>query len=323
VFVVKGEFNFSSSDLTYGQLLDFVSDPRNNANRLETSSRDLLLVNLEPGTTYSILVTARTTLGHNSANRVGALVKIATRDAKLSAGFTRMILVPKPTTTFDIRSTTSGGTKNFEFSGDLPDEVVGLKRFDFAYVVDSLGNATLVQLLNVVGASTGNRAVWSYQPTDLSNVFDELDFDSDATDAYETDDAIADEPITAAEERDLARIWDATEVIVKQDVCAIISPGTTTTDCLDFASTRLRELALRSCPPNARAQQPASPSLTWIQPREGEPAVQFQAVVTFGDLETLSIDLRGNLLNGVRRVLPGHLHRHGFDPMHSIMAKRP
>jgi hypothetical protein len=259
-FVVKGDYNFSSSDLTYGQLLDFVSDPRNNAIRLETSSRDLLVRNLEPGASYSILVTARTKLGHNSANRVGALVKAATRDAVLNADFTRMILVPKPTDTFVIRSTTSGGTKNFEFSGSLPVEVVGLKRSDYAYVVDSLGNATLAQLLNVVGAITGTRAVWSYQSADLSNVFDELDFNSDGTDAYETDDAIADEPITAAEELDLARTWDATEDIVKQDICAILSPGSTTIDCLDFAPTRLRQLAPASCPPLARAPQPATSS---------------------------------------------------------------
>jgi hypothetical protein len=96
------------------------------------------------------------------------LYQLADRGAKLNAGFTRMILVPKPTDTFDIQSTMSGGSKNFVFSGDLPDEVVGLKPFDFVYVVDSLGNATLVQLLSVVGANTVSRAVWSYESADLS-----------------------------------------------------------------------------------------------------------------------------------------------------------
>jgi hypothetical protein len=287
-FVVKGEYNFLSNNFTYGQLLEFVLVPGNNAFRLETSSRTLLVRNLEPEASYSILVTARTSLGHYSSNRAGALVHIADRDAKLNADFTRMILVPKPTDTFDIQRTTSGGNNNFEFSGDLPDEVLGLKRFDFVYVVDSLGDAALAQLLNVVGTPTGTKAVYSYQSVDLSNIFDELDFFADATNSYETDDAIVDEP-NAGDALDLARRWNATKGIVKQDVCAIITPGSNTTDCLDFSSIFSRRLSVLSCPPHARARPPtASPAPsapTWAQP----PSRIRTACAVLGNRNTRSI----------------------------------
>jgi hypothetical protein len=72
-FVVKVEYNFFASNFTYGQLLQFVLNPGNSAIRLETSSRSLLVRNLEPDASYNILVTARTSLGHYSINRERAL----------------------------------------------------------------------------------------------------------------------------------------------------------------------------------------------------------------------------------------------------------
>jgi hypothetical protein len=244
-FVVRGEYNFALSNFTYSQLLNFVQDPRNNAMRLETSSRNLLVRNLEPGAVYSILVTARTEIGIYSINRAGALLKVATRDAKLNANFTRMVPVPFPSDTFDVRIAKGGGSNLLEFSGNLPSEVVGLKRFDFVYVTDSFGNVTMVQLLNIVGSGTINRTVWAFSPSDLGQVFDELDFHADGINTYNTYNDI-DIDLNATEKLELARKWNATNENVKLDVCAILFPGSTTGECLELGAT-IRRLAPLLC----------------------------------------------------------------------------
>jgi hypothetical protein len=258
VFVVKGEYNFALSNFTYIQLLNFVQDPRNNAMRLETSSRNLVVRNLESGAVYSILVTARTTFGLHSINRAGALLKVASREAKLSANFTRMVTIPVPSDSFDVQITTGGGGSNtIEFSGSLPREVVGLKRFDFVYITDSFGNFTMAQLLNIVGTSTVNRTVWASSVADLAKVFDELDFHADAINTYEADNAIEND-LNATEKLELARKWNATNENVKPDVCAILFPGSTKGDCLDLVTT-VRHLGLPIlCPKSCWWKPPAA-----------------------------------------------------------------
>lgn len=83
------------------------------------------------GATYTVLILARTDLGHQSFNRNSALVEMAVADPLLKPGYTRTIALSDPVN--------AGGTWGAEFdrdestvtfTGSFPDDIEDIKKDD-------------------------------------------------------------------------------------------------------------------------------------------------------------------------------------------------
>jgi hypothetical protein len=160
VFIKQGAFDYAN--YTSMQLFDLSSQPSQNLRHLESTELGMVVDKLEPGAIYSILVTARTAMGHVSYNRKAARVSLATTSPKFKSNFTRVVTMPEPTSEFSVRHDVMGRVITFASSGSasLPIEVSGLQHLDFVYLFDSDGNATMVQLLQQVIMPFANVSVW-------------------------------------------------------------------------------------------------------------------------------------------------------------------
>lgn len=88
VFVAEGDFDFSAENSTIPELIS-LADEEDFLEHFETAALNMQIPDLEPGATYSVLVTAKTPLGLHSYNRAHALVEVATVSPILKDGFTR------------------------------------------------------------------------------------------------------------------------------------------------------------------------------------------------------------------------------------------
>jgi hypothetical protein len=235
VFIKQGEFDYGN--YTSEQLWDLASQPSQNLRRLESTAMGMVVDKLEPGASYIILVAARTATGHVSYNRKAASVTVATTSPKFKSSFTRMITMPEPTREFSMQQDVIGRVITFASNGStpLPSEVSGLQQLDFVYLVDSDGNATMVQVLQQVNLTLASVSVWKYQPADLRNVFDELDVSAVMT-TMNLDENEGDEG--DMDEAEFQTAWAAMHVNVRRDFCAIAVPGSNAADCAPELSGR-------------------------------------------------------------------------------------
>lgn len=101
---------------------------------------------------------------------------------------------------------------------------------DFVYFFDSDGNATMAQFLNQVGVEETGELVWTYNVTDLSDIFEELDLSSEAASDDEDDsDEEDDDDLDPDDEIELAEVHP----IIKRDLCLAAFPGGSVADCLN------------------------------------------------------------------------------------------
>jgi hypothetical protein len=220
VFYTEGVFNFSSLNVTGPELIELGRANDKGINHVETQHLSIVLRNLEPGSTYRILVTAKTGIGHFSFNRDEAQVRVSTTAPVLKSNFTRMVTLQETNSSFQVNNMKSN--KTVVFSGDLPLEVITLQPLDFVYFFDSDGNATMVQLRNNTKVTAWETA-WTYQPKDLSDVFDELDLSVEVVNLRSTND----EDFVDPEIDDLLgeAEFEALDINVKVHLCLVAFPG--------------------------------------------------------------------------------------------------
>jgi hypothetical protein len=226
VFVTTGEFNYMSTNITAREFYQ-IAQQSDSIDTYNTTKTSWIQSTFTPDSTYSILVMAWTQQGHSSFNREPALVEVASTDPKLNANFKRMVVIPEPSELFTVEN--KKDVQVVVFSGQLPSEVRGLASLDHMYFFDSDGNATLVQCTSKVIMDTGAIA-WSYNPSDLGEVFDELDVSVDAVDRpiYENEDLVDLDPEEDAQlELELAGL----DPNIKRHLCMVAYPGREPFDC--------------------------------------------------------------------------------------------
>jgi hypothetical protein len=98
---------------------------------ITTQQQGIYVNDFVAGATYTVLVLARTDLGHKSANRYAALVKMATENPLLKPGYKRTIALDDPlngkgswSAEFDREN------KTVTFKGLYPDEVLDIEKDD-------------------------------------------------------------------------------------------------------------------------------------------------------------------------------------------------
>jgi hypothetical protein len=181
VYYGQGEIDFTQGNTTGSDLAKFAQ--ASGMSRMETTKLNAIISDLDVGTSYSFLVTAKTAIGHLSFNREAALVTVAKTSPVINSAFTRLVNVPLPTAKFQVFN--DKDAKIVKFSGEKPNEVLDLQSMDFVYFIDSNGNATMVQILSKVQTGGSDMVAWSYQEKGLGEIFDELDLSSEHNKAYQ------------------------------------------------------------------------------------------------------------------------------------------
>lgn len=237
-------FNFSDLNATVPELVE--RGKLLGLKRVETTALSIILRDLEPDAVFSILVTAKTTLGHYSFNRDKVQIKVATTDPIVNKKFTRMVNLPDTNgTVFQITKVAASNTLIFSGS-QLPTEVETLRPLDFVYFIDASGNASMAQLLTKTSnTSSGGGGVmgavtWTYGAKTLKDVFDELDVSGDVVNpSYNRLDRIKaynrSKVLSDAE-------YNALDINIKINLCLVAFPGEEGTDLCVAASFVNRRL---------------------------------------------------------------------------------
>jgi hypothetical protein len=224
VFVARGGFDFLAANISGPDLIALAKPTGSNIVRFETKGLQMSVTSLEPGITYSFLVTARTAAGHYSFNRNEASLNVSTTDPIVKSTFTRLVILPEPSDTFQVNCSKSQLTVTF--AGTFPREVTELRDLDFVYFLDSVGNGTMAQLLSKSAPTPNGNVVWNYKPVDLTDVFDELDMNIDIVDARNTDDLTDD-----GDEMALEAEFEALDDMTKLNFCLMAYPGSASGIC--------------------------------------------------------------------------------------------
>lgn len=232
VFLGPDTFDYYASNLTGPELIS-LADFSAVINRYETTNLTLLVEDLLPGYTYSFLVMAKTATGHFSDNRDGSTMEISTSDFKVKANFTRVVNIPEASEFFQVSNNKE--TFTVVFAGELPSEVLSLQPLDFLYFIDSDGNATMGRCTTKNELELG--VAWKYQLSDLSDIFDELDFIAeyfDETSPEEFDDDTEDlDDFDPEIEEQMDAMFDRLNENVKRNLCIYTYPGSEGTHCND------------------------------------------------------------------------------------------
>ena len=134
VFINRGKFDFTTVNRTVAELIA-LANKEPTMDVIETQETRLKLNGFVAGQEYSVLVTATTSVGHASFNRIAATVIMSEKSPVMLPGYTRTVILEEPPFTDD--NPEWGAVFNRDattvtFSGAYPAEINDLQKDDLS-----------------------------------------------------------------------------------------------------------------------------------------------------------------------------------------------